>query len=275
MLRVNRYIISSAAARLKQSTNTASSCSTSWRRLHVNHVSVSAASSSLAMSRNGIRNVRDSNALRALSSSSSSNNNNKKEYQDPNTDGSERQDLVLTPGQKVVAGTRLTLFAGAALFASFCAYYIGRELFPTKMSPNTIFGRASDAIKNHPEVQRRFGDNVKTYGRDHGGHREGRRNFIEHTEYTDQDDGSKRMRVRFNLEGKFANAFVFCEVSNDMPDNADLSHGDFVYLMVQDKRNGRVITIVDNRSRIMAKRMAGGSAAGQQAFGNLLGGGKK
>ena len=30
------------------------------------------------------------------------------------------------------------------------------------------------------------------------------RNFIEHTEYVDKDtDGSKRMRVRFNLEGQY------------------------------------------------------------------------
>ena len=47
-----------------------------------------------------------------------------------------------------------------------------------------------------------------------------------------------------------------------------------MYLLVQDKRNGHVITLVDNRSRILAERMGGGSEAGQAAFGNLLGGGK-
>jgi import inner membrane translocase subunit TIM21 len=191
------------------------------------------------------------------------------EKQDPNADGSNRNEIVLTPGQKVVAGTRLTLWAGALVFAGACAYYIGKELFPTKMSPNTIFSRASDVVLQSKEVQNRFGEPLKFYGRDHGGHREGRRNFIEHTEYTDKDDGSKRCRVRFNLQGKFGGAFVFCEVSSDMPS------GEFVYLLVQDKRNGHVITLVDNRSRLLTQRMAGGSAEGREALENLLGARKK
>jgi hypothetical protein len=41
------------------------------------------------------------------------------------------QEIVLTPGEKVVAGTRLTMWAAAAAFASVCAYYIARELIPT------------------------------------------------------------------------------------------------------------------------------------------------
>lgn len=41
------------------------------------------------------------------------------------------QEIVLTPGEKVVAGTRLTMWAGIAVFAGFCAYYIGKELIPT------------------------------------------------------------------------------------------------------------------------------------------------
>lgn len=185
-------------------------------------------------------------------------------------DGADRNEIVLTPGQKVVAGTRLTMYAGAAVFAGFCAYYIAKELLPTKMSPNSIFSRASSVVLENKEVQRRFGEPMKVYGRDHGGHREGRRNFIEHTEYTDQEDGSKRCRVRFNLQGKFGGAFVFCEVSNNMPEGED-----FVYLLVQDKRNGHVITLIDNRSRMLTQRMAGGSAEGSAAFAALLGGGKK
>jgi import inner membrane translocase subunit TIM21 len=62
---------------------------------------------------------------------------------------------------------------------------------------------------------------------------------------------------------------VFAEVSKDMPS------GEFVYLLVQDKRNGQVITVVDNRSALLAKRMAGGSQEGADVFANLLGGGKK
>jgi len=134
------------------------------------------------------------------------------------------------------------------------------------MSPNTIFDKASTLIQQHDEVKKRFGA-VKTYGRDHGGHREGRRNFIEHTDYTDEEDGSKRTRVRFNLEGPYGTAFVFAEVSKDMPS------GEFVYILVQDKRNGMVITVQDNRSALLAKKMAGGSQAGQDVFSTLLGGG--
>ena len=39
--------------------------------------------------------------------------------------------IVLTPGEKVVAASRLTMWGGAAVFAAVCAYYIGRELIPT------------------------------------------------------------------------------------------------------------------------------------------------
>mmetsp|Transcript_14348 Transcript_14348/g.31089 ORF Transcript_14348/g.31089 Transcript_14348/m.31089 type:complete len:287 (-) Transcript_14348:321-1181(-) len=204
-------------------------------------------------------------------SSSTSNNQKDKSSQSTSTEGGAEQEpmsqeMVLTPGEKVVAGTRLFFWAGAAAFASVCAYYIGKELLPTKMSPNTIFDKASTLIQQHDEVKKRFGA-VKTYGRDHGGHREGRRNFIEHTDYTDEEDGSKRTRVRFNLEGPYGTAFVFAEVSKDMPS------GEFVYILVQDKRNGMVITVQDNRSALLAKKMAGGSQAGQDVFSTLLGGG--
>lgn len=136
------------------------------------------------------------------------------------------------------------------------------------MSPNTVFDKATDKIRQNQEVNRRFGP-FKTYGRDHGGHREGRRNFIEHTEYTAQEDGSKRTRVRFNLEGQYGQAFVFAEVSKEM------ESGEFVYILVQDKRNGQVITVVDNRAALVARRLGGGSGEGADVFAALLGGGKK
>jgi len=181
----------------------------------------------------------------------------------------EEAQIVLTPGEQVVAASRLSMWAGIAVFAACCAYYIGRELIPTKMSPNQIFDKAFTKIKENGEVTRRFGDPLKAYGRDHGGHREGRRNFVEHTEYTDEQDGSKRCRVRFNLEGQFGNAFVFAEQSSDM------KAGEMVYVLVQDKQNGRVYTVVDNRAAITAKRLAGGSQQGASVMQDLLTGGKK
>lgn len=149
------------------------------------------------------------------------------------------------------------------VFVSFLPY-----LF-RKMSPNRAFDRSFEIIKNDPEVKRRYGDSLKAYGRDHGGHREGRRNFIEHTEYTDREDGSKRVRVRYNLESRISNAFVFAEVSSDMPS------GEFVYILLQDKANGRVLTVVDNRAALTAQRLAAGSKEMQSAMSQLLGGSDK
>lgn len=135
------------------------------------------------------------------------------------------------------------------------------------MSPNRVFDRSFEVIRSDPEIIRRYGDSIKAYGRDHGGHREGRRNFVEHTEYTDQQDGSKRTRVRYNLEGRFGAAFCFAEVSNEMP------AGEFVYILVQDKSNGRVHTVVDNRASMTAARLASGNKEAQSAMSQLLSGG--
>lgn len=192
----------------------------------------------------------------------------KKENDAPKKDGTgddeTTSEIVLTPGEKVVAATRLSMWLGILAFASVCAYYIGKELLPTKMSPNTVFNGASQVIRDNPQVQRQYGDKLKFYGKDHGGHREGRRNFIEHTEYTSEDDGSKRTRVRFNLEGQFAQAFCFAEVSN--------AYDDYVYILVQDKQNGRVITVKDNRAAMTAQRLAGGNQQTADAMKQLLGG---
>jgi mitochondrial import inner membrane translocase subunit TIM21 len=198
---------------------------------------------------------------RALSSQAKKEDPPKKDATEDETSTSE---IVLTPGEKVVAATRLSMWLGILAFASVCAYYIGKELLPTKMSPNSVFNGASQVIRDNPQVQRQYGDKLKFYGKDHGGHREGRRNFIEHTEYTNEEDGSKRTRVRFNLEGQFASAFCFAEVSNQ--------YDDYVYILVQDKQTGRVLTVKDNRAAITAQRLAGGNQQTADAMKQLLGG---
>jgi import inner membrane translocase subunit TIM21 len=137
------------------------------------------------------------------------------------------------------------------------------------MSPNRVFDKAFSVIRQDPEVKRRYGDSLKAFGRDHGGRREGRRNFVEHTEYVDKEDGSKRTRVRFNIEGQFGTAFCFAEVANSMPS------GEFVYVMVQDKSNGRVHTIQDNRAALTSARLSSGSAEAQSVMSQLLSGNKK
>lgn len=137
------------------------------------------------------------------------------------------------------------------------------------MSPNRVFDRSFELIRQDPEIKRQYGDAIKAYGRDHGGHREGRRNFIEHTEYVDKEDGSKRTRVRYNLEGKFGNAFVFAEVSNGM------TSGEFVYILVQNKQGGRVHTVQDNRAALTAAKLSGGNVEAASAMSQLLSGTKK
>jgi import inner membrane translocase subunit TIM21 len=62
---------------------------------------------------------------------------------------------------------------------------------------------------------------------------------------------------------------VFAEVSNQMPS------GEFVYILVQDKSNARVQTVVDNRAALTAQRLSG-SQESQSAMTQLLfGSGKK
>ena len=68
-----------------------------------------------------------SNHWRMMSSQSESKDSNKKQ-----TSGDEEtSEIVLTPGQKVVAATRLSMWAGILVFATGCAYFIGKELMPT------------------------------------------------------------------------------------------------------------------------------------------------
>ena len=199
--------------------------------------------------------------LRCLSSSQANQEEPpKKKEGDPDT-----SEIVLTPGQKVAAASRLTMWAGIFGFACACAYFIGKELIPTKMSPNSVFNGASKIIQTNSQVTLKYGSTLKFYGKDHGGHREGRRNFIEHTQYNDPEDGSKRTRVRFNMEGQFDSAICFAEVSSEM------ASGEFVYVLVQDKRSGRVITVIDNRAALTAKKLAGGNQDTANAMQQLLG----
>ena len=41
------------------------------------------------------------------------------------------KEIVLTPGQKVVAASRLSMWAAIAAFAAVCGFYIVKELMPT------------------------------------------------------------------------------------------------------------------------------------------------
>ena len=61
------------------------------------------------------------------------------------------------------------------------------ELFPSKMSPNSVFNKALKVAKDDG-LKEAIGHPIKGYGRDHGQKRTGRRNFVEHMKFKDEDD---------------------------------------------------------------------------------------
>ncbi|CAM9794618.1 unnamed protein product [Ascophyllum nodosum] len=135
---------------------------------------------------------------------------------------------------------------------------------PTHMAPQSIMSRAHDAFQADPDIANHFGTPLKVYGRDNNRHREGRRNYVEHVEHDDPVDGSKRTRVRFNMEGPNGHGMAYAEVSNKM------GRGEWVYLCVQDMRTGHVITLYDNRALLQAQAQAG-SDEEKNAFRKMLG----
>lgn len=62
-----------------------------------------------------------------------------------------------------------------------------------------------------------------------------------------------------------------------MADNSDMNEFliSLLSVLVQDKANGRVQTIVDNRAALTAARLAGGNKESMAAMSQLLGGGKR
>ena len=63
--------------------------------------------------------------LRAFSSDAGDKKGKKSE------DDDDTKEIVLSPGEKVVAAGRLGMWLSIAAFASVCAYYIAKELIPT------------------------------------------------------------------------------------------------------------------------------------------------
>ncbi len=72
---------------------------------------------------------------RRVALSTQSNDNNQKEKTEvkdsSSQDGETTSELVLTPGEKVVAASRLLTWSAVLAFAGVCGYYIVRELFPS------------------------------------------------------------------------------------------------------------------------------------------------
>jgi len=151
--------------------------------------------------------------------------------------------MVVRAGRQVKAGGIILIWTAVGALVLSAGWFISRELLPTKMSPNSIFNRASDVLVGNPEVARRFGNNIKTYGEDLGGRREGRRFHIPQHAY--EEDGVEFVRVRFMIEGERMKGIVFAEVAS----NKD----DFNYLMVQCIPKGDTIVITDLRDPVKSR----------------------
>jgi import inner membrane translocase subunit TIM21 len=144
----------------------------------------------------------------------------------------------LTTSEKVSA----TFWIGALILGGVCVTYTVYVLFPSSMSPNTVMDEAFSQLQRNERVIQIFGEPLKAYGQDHGGHKEGRRNFIEHREEAAKD-GSKRLLIKFNIEGPYSRGFVWAQVSSIL----DHKSGEWVYLIVQNKKGGEITTLCDNR----------------------------
>ena len=91
---------------------------------------------------------------------------------------------------------------------------------------------------------------MKAFGKDVGKHVEGRRNHIESFKYI-AINGSNRTRIKFNVKGNKAKVIVYAEVSDNMNAN------ELVYLICQDSRTGKVVTVIDNREMLDNKEASG------------------
>lgn len=143
-----------------------------------------------------------------------------------------------TAGGKVAMWTRTFLhlfFLGAV---TGCFLLMAKELFPGPTSPTNMYGRAFDIVRGNAEVQKMTGEDMSAYGRRVGSRQ------IDSRKYT-HEDGTERTRIRFNVMGKRGRAMVWAEMSSRMGDTEE-----FAYLIVQDRRTGRVLTVQDNRSAL-------------------------
>ena len=148
-----------------------------------------------------------------------------------------------TAKEKVAVYSSMFLRLSFLVAIGVCAFLTAKELFPGRMNPNSLFSELFDLLRHKDMITRLCGEDVKAFGRDVGRSTEGRRNHIDSYTYTGPD-GSNRMRVRFNMKGSKGQVRVFAEVSDRMADN------EYVYLIAQNVRTGRVHTFEDERDRL-------------------------
>ena len=141
-------------------------------------------------------------------------------------------------GAKKASKGALWLFIGAASVVTAVA--IVREILPSRLSGTGVFHDAVKIVLDDPDINRYLGGNLKCYGKDFGGQRAGRRNWIENYIYEDEE-GLQHCRIKFNVEGNRGKGEVFAEKSKEM------GPGEFHYLVYVDGNTGAVVGIIDNR----------------------------
>jgi import inner membrane translocase subunit TIM21 len=156
-------------------------------------------------------------------------------------------EIMVTPYQRVQQASSAGLWLSLAGLASVCAFYIIKELMPTRMNPNSLYSEASDEVMRHTDLVNLLGSPLKSYGRDHHGRKEGRRNFIEHVEMPLAETGEPSLRIRFNVEGPYGVAEVYASVVKGMP------AGEWLYLILKVKNTGKVMTLHDQRQTRVKK----------------------
>jgi len=149
------------------------------------------------------------------------------------------------PQTPVQRGATAAMWLGVAALVSVSGFYIVREIVPLGMSPNAVFNDSFERVRNHNEVVARLGTPVKAYGK---GASDGRRNWIDHDEYVD-DDGAKRTRVKYNVEGPNGKAVVYAEKVKG-------AEG-FSYVILEHATRARhdAIALEDNRKQVSREEL--------------------
>jgi hypothetical protein len=116
---------------------------------------------------------------------------------------------------------------------------------PFGLSANSVFNESFEKVRNHSEVVARLGTPIKGYGK---GASDGRRNWIDHDQYVDED-GEKRTRVKYNIEGPNGKAVVYAEKIKGVDD--------FAYLILEHGTRGKhdVIALLDNRKELTREEL--------------------
>eukprot|EP00924_Labyrinthula_sp_SR-Ha-C_P012910 augustus_masked-scaffold_12-processed-gene-3.8-mRNA-1 protein AED:0.14 eAED:0.16 QI:0/-1/0/1/-1/1/1/0/288 len=142
------------------------------------------------------------------------------------------------------AVSQLALIGGISALVLLSGSLIVRELFPTRLSPNSLFSKTVSYLKQNEKIKAEFGE-FKAYGKDFNKSKEGRRNFVFHDKFKDLD-GEKFTRIKFVIEGtkNGKKAYVYASTSKNKEDEFD-------YVIFQPQYYGeRTIALIDNRQTL-------------------------